>query len=98
MNLQPSTRRVVEEWIGRIASVDRVLVAFFHAGGKSSIVSATRAAEGTKSFSDKAIPLHCINNRRCHNTVGLLVPKKQLIRCKLNLSAKLLKGGQSGGR
>jgi hypothetical protein len=55
MNLQPSTRCVVEEWIGRIAGVDRVLVAFFHAGGKSSIVSATREAEGTKSFSDKAI-------------------------------------------
>jgi hypothetical protein len=79
INLQPSTRRVVEEWTGRITGVELVFVTFFHAARKSSIGSVIQGEKRMKTFPDNAIPLHRINigsNGRYHSTVGLLVPKE----------------------
>lgn len=76
IDLQPSTRRVVKECISRIVDIGRLFETPFHAGREFSLVSNTRHAKGTKSFSDKRFSLHYMNReswRRYHGTVGLLV-------------------------
>jgi hypothetical protein len=88
IGLQPSTRLVVEEWVGGIVDVSHLLVTHFHAvlswvgavlfGRELSRVFTTRHAKKTRSFSDRIISPHCMNSeiwRRYYDTVGLPVSR-----------------------